>query len=99
MGYPDGKNKYFRHLLFFAFHRGQKAAGQTAKMFFAFLRGQNAAGAAWEICNAYGEGVIAESTTGKWFAKLRFASHTEKVLLPSLQQVNGLQSIRMAILT
>ncbi|KAK6727678.1 hypothetical protein RB195_005393 [Necator americanus] len=25
MEYPGGKNQYFRHLLFFAFHRGQKA--------------------------------------------------------------------------
>ena len=26
MEYPGGKEQYFRHLLFFAFHRGQKAA-------------------------------------------------------------------------
>ncbi|UYV66820.1 hypothetical protein LAZ67_4002985 [Cordylochernes scorpioides] len=26
MEYPGGKNQYFRHLLFFAFHRGQRAA-------------------------------------------------------------------------
>ncbi|UYV72334.1 hypothetical protein LAZ67_9002681 [Cordylochernes scorpioides] len=26
MEYPGGKNQHFRHLLFFAFHRGQKAA-------------------------------------------------------------------------
>ena len=26
MDYPGGKNEHFRHLLFFAFHRGQKAA-------------------------------------------------------------------------
>ena len=26
MEYTGGKNPYFRHLLFFAFHRGQKAA-------------------------------------------------------------------------
>lgn len=26
MNYPGGKNHHFRHLLFFAFHRGQKAA-------------------------------------------------------------------------
>ena len=26
MEYPGGKNKNFRHLLFFVFHRGQKAA-------------------------------------------------------------------------
>ena len=25
MEYPGGKNEHFRHLLFFAFHRGQKA--------------------------------------------------------------------------
>ena len=26
MEYPGGKKQHFRHLLFFAFHRGQKAA-------------------------------------------------------------------------
>jgi len=26
MNYPGGQNQHFRHLLFFAFHRGQKAA-------------------------------------------------------------------------
>ena len=26
MEYPEGKKQHFRHLLFFAFHRGQKAA-------------------------------------------------------------------------
>ena len=26
MDYPGGKNQHLRHLLFFAFHRGQKAA-------------------------------------------------------------------------
>lgn len=30
MEYPEGKNKHFRHLLFFAFHRGQKAV-ETAR--------------------------------------------------------------------
>ena len=26
MNYPEGQNQHFRHLLFFAFYRGQKAA-------------------------------------------------------------------------
>lgn len=30
MEYPAGKNQHFRHLLFFAFHQGKKAA-ETAR--------------------------------------------------------------------
>ena len=51
---PGGKKQHFGHLLFFAFHRSQKAAE-----------------AARDICMMYGEGVIGESTTGKWFAKFK----------------------------
>ncbi|UYV64069.1 hypothetical protein LAZ67_2006479 [Cordylochernes scorpioides] len=31
--YPGGKNHHFRHLLFFAFHRGQKAAEAARDIF------------------------------------------------------------------
>ena len=53
MEYP-GKKQHFRQLLFFAFHRGQKAAEATR-----------------DICNVYGDGLIGESTTRKWFAKFK----------------------------
>ena len=55
MEYPGGKKQHFRHLLFFAFHRGQKAAKAA--------RG--------DICMVYGEGVIGESTARKWFVKFK----------------------------
>ena len=54
MEYPGGKKQHFRHLLFFTFHQGQKAAE-----------------AAWDICMAYGEGVIGKSMARKWFAKFK----------------------------
>ena len=50
------KKQHFRHLLFFAFHRGQKAAKAA--------RNRN-------ICMVHGEGVISESTARKRFAKFK----------------------------
>ena len=54
MEYPGDKKQHFRHLLFFTFQQGQKAAE-----------------AAWDICMVYGEDVIGESMTRKWFAKFK----------------------------
>ena len=54
MEYLGGKKQHFRHLLFFAFHQGQKLAEATR-----------------DICMVYGEGVIGESMSRKWFVKFK----------------------------
>ena len=40
-------------------------------LFFIFYQDQKAAEASRDICMVYGEGVIGESTTRKWFAKFK----------------------------
>lgn len=39
MEYPGGKKQHFRHLLFFAFHRGQKSAEAGQDIFNVYGEG------------------------------------------------------------
>ena len=39
MEYPGGKTQHFRHLLFFAFHRGQKAAEAARDIYMVYGEG------------------------------------------------------------
>ncbi|CAH2105218.1 unnamed protein product [Euphydryas editha] len=55
MEYPGGKNQHFRHLLFFDFHRGQKANEAAREICNVGIKG----------------GVIDKSTAREWFAKLK----------------------------
>ena len=56
MEYPGGKKQHFRYLLFFAFHRGQKAAEAAWDICMVYGEGVT---------------VIGESTARKWFAKFK----------------------------